>query len=990
MFGGKGVAVTEWEPATETEAAMRDALRANDQELYFRILARTELLLPVSAQALAGRVPMGWGTWTTGGRTHVLAFTSVAAVQACLAENAGSTRRTSYRELAAAWPNHEWWLAVNPGLPIEGYLPAWFVAQLARGDVRLPGRPIGARTRLEQVENAARARATAAVPGQMPPGEQRGPVPPYHDPYAEPAGVPVGMASAAGPAPAAVPVPPAPYAPPPVPFGVPSPATRPGEPVSAALVGPTSEHALAAWVTATASPPLVDDPSGGRPGHQPGVRQPSTATTAGRATEAFAAGRAAQAGGTTRPTIASGMFAPAPPTAPHRADPAVGGVGFGDGDRAGPAGTSGAGGAWSAFQSRNSAGGGMSAGGTTSAGTIPAGVAGAGMTTHERNGAPAGGREEAPSGRGTTAPGEAAAGRGDVTGGDVAAGRPEASGDREEAAAAWKGGTGTGPVGSNAGPVAPASAMPSPAAPAPAVSGPISPEPPRPDPAGDTTVAMEPAGSAGGSDRFEFFTPARADRTAGSSPPLAGQDAESTGTRPDPATPVTSPQQPAAGAQAGPGVSQVPQASAPQGPAPETPASAGSPAPASATPHGPKDNVATPPVPPGFTPAHEFTPANEVERNLLAATAEGRTDSYLSTLLLAKVLLPVSPAASSGTRPGEEGFAWRTETIDGATYVVVFTSPQRLADHLDEGTETVTVKFAQLIQEWPQNDWSFAVNPGTPVGARFPGSQIVALANWAAEVGLGADPDSGTEGGGAAAAGDGSTGTAGGGTATAGSSSTPDGTATAGTSPNPNGAAAAGGDSTHADPGPTTHAGPTAAVGPAAAQRATYAPPREDPNAPTLMQKTVAPNQVDYYLERGYDRVSGFVHRANEIAHLDTPAKLYAALGLGYPGSPFDRTAAEVYVLRWPAYRPSLYRIPYGGQNEAAMRAMEGWVIERPPFRGNGFAPGENRDVVAEFKVDSIRLPHGSRLCRLGADGTEKLVAVLDADARVWRRTTEE
>ena len=53
--------MTEWEPATEAEAAMRDALRMSDQELYFRILSRTELLLPVSADALAGRTAMGWG-----------------------------------------------------------------------------------------------------------------------------------------------------------------------------------------------------------------------------------------------------------------------------------------------------------------------------------------------------------------------------------------------------------------------------------------------------------------------------------------------------------------------------------------------------------------------------------------------------------------------------------------------------------------------------------------------------------------------------------------------------------------------------------------------------------------------------------------------------------------------------------------------------------------------------------------------------------------
>lgn len=156
------------------------------------------------------------------------------------------------------------------------------------------------------------------------------------------------------------------------------------------------------------------------------------------------------------------------------------------------------------------------------------------------------------------------------------------------------------------------------------------------------------------------------------------------------------------------------------------------------------------------------------------------------------------------------------------------------------------------------------------------------------------------------------------------------------------------------------------------------------------MQKAIAPSQLGYYLERGYDRVSGFVHRATELAHLTTPAQLYRALGLHHPESPFDPGADEIYVLRWPAYRPSLYRIPYGGQNEAAMRAMEGWVIERPPFRGNGFAPGESSDVLAEFKVDSVRLPHGAQLLRLGADGTERLVAVLDADTLSWQRVGEQ
>jgi hypothetical protein len=46
--------------------------------------------------------------------------------------------------------------------------------------------------------------------------------------------------------------------------------------------------------------------------------------------------------------------------------------------------------------------------------------------------------------------------------------------------------------------------------------------------------------------------------------------------------------------------------------------------------------------------------------------------------------------------------------------------------------------------------------------------------------------------------------------------------------------------------------------------------------------------------------------------------------------------------------------------------------------------------VIAEFKVDSARLPHGAQLWRITADGDEKLVALLDADAPTWRRVGDE
>ncbi|WP_326551046.1 SseB family protein [Micromonospora sp. NBC_01813] len=643
--------MTDWQPATEVEAAMRDALLRQDQERYFQLLAGTELLLPVSAEALAGQVPMGWGTWTTNGRTHVLAFTSPVTLHACLGNNGSSARRVTFAELANTWPNLEWWLAVNPGLPIEGWLPAWFVAQLARGDARLPTRG-----------SQARARATATVPT----GHGGGPQ------------------SAAG---------------------------RPG--------APTEGYGGDPYGTGR---PDFDQPEPEYPAPAPPLAAPTVPAPQGQWPHPDRAD-------------ADAAVTHAATPAPRGAPP------------------------YGSTQSQTSTVGGL---------------------------APSGLPRRVP----TPAPGTAA---------DAApAGAPD---------------------------VAPAPSMP---------AAPSSPAPP--------------------------------------------------------AAPVAAADQAAQG-QAAPG-------------------------------------QATPPEPAEAEVVAEvtFEPANDVEHDLVTAAGGGGSNSFLSTLLLARVLLPVAASSSDGARPGDDGFVWRTETVDDDTFVLVFTSPERIADHFDAPVETVEVKFVQLIRRWPDPQWSFVINPGTPVGAKLPGTEIVGLASWAAEVGLGAEPD---------------------------------------VEP--------------AEPKPSVTATPTPKT---AAQR-------PDPDQPTMMQKAIAPSQLDYYLERGYDRVSGFVHRAGEVAHLGTASKLHTALGLGYAGSPFDPTAAEVFVLRWRAYRPHLYRIPYGGQNEAAMRAMEGWVIERTPFRGNGFAPGESSDVVAEFKVDSIRLPHGSQLWRI-TDGSETLVAQLDADESAWHRVKED
>ncbi|MEV1144001.1 SseB family protein [Micromonospora sp. NPDC049799] len=860
--------MTEWEPATEAEAAMREALHANDQQLYFRILARTDLLLPVSAQALAGQAPPGWGTWTTGGRTHVLAFTSAAAMRVCLGDNAGSSRRVPYTDLAEEWPDQEWWLAVNPGLPIEGYLPSWFVAQLSRGDVRLPGRTLGARARLERAETLARARATSvardadAVPSTGPQGRTTtangvppAPTPDHADALLPPTprpsveGAPAGRTRAEPPRVDAVtngqwPAPP------------PYPSTRPGDAAEGRPVSP--------WPSA-------------RP--EVGADRPATAE-----------GRAGAEGGD-RPNRS--FFEPASGRGSAYRDPVTRAAA----DRAAPPSRF-AGGSQPFPRRRPPSEGPTDAFRTTD----PAAAPPAEETTQALPARPGPSDDERT--RPIRVPDPARL--------QANARRPaEPDADGTQVLPRRR----PGPAGPD-----PAEDLPA------SIAEPVS-APPAPR-RGFTPIVIEgtiieardvaPPLAAATEPARSLFDP----EPTGTTPPtvVAGTStgfaetggtsagpAESAGVTARPAEPAE-PVSPATGPLIGTGSDRVDPTADPTWTATPTTVDP-----------GPAADPMTD-VPPSSATA-DFLPANEVEEDLLGASGTGSTDTFLSTLLLARVLLPVTPESTPGSRPGEPGFVWHREELDGETCVVVYTSPERLADNTDAPVETLPVKFVQLIHRWPDESWSFVVNPGTPIGAKLPGEQIVGLASWAAEVGLGTDAGS--------------------------------------------------------EPEPSPAEEPVA--------RTRYTAPAPDPARPVVMQKAVAPSQLAYYLERGYDRVSGFVHRAGELAHLTTPAELYDALGLGYPDSPFRRDAGEIYVLRWPAHRPSLYRIPYGGQNEAAMRAMEGWVIERPPFRGNGFAPGESSDVVAEFKVDSARLPHGAQLWRVGADGTERVVALLDTDALLWR-----
>jgi len=159
--------------------------------------------------------------------------------------------------------------------------------------------------------------------------------------------------------------------------------------------------------------------------------------------------------------------------------------------------------------------------------------------------------------------------------------------------------------------------------------------------------------------------------------------------------------------------------------------------------------------------------------------------------------------------------------------------------------------------------------------------------------------------------------------------------------------------------------------------------PASQPARATVVQKALTLDQLVQYLQDDDHRVAGYVHRLQDVAHLNTPAKVFEGLALGYPDSPFTAADEFVFALRWPVVGAELFRTPYGGVDVAAMRGMDGWTIEAPPFTGTGFVP-LTTPPIQEYKVESMRLPHGAEIYRFDRDAEETLVATYDADRDGW------
>jgi hypothetical protein len=376
----------------------------------------------------------------------------------------------------------------------------------------------------------------------------------------------------------------------------------------------------------------------------------------------------------------------------------------------------------------------------------------------------------------------------------------------------------------------------------------------------------------------------------------------------------------------------------------------------------------------------DWTPGTEFER-ALAATVEARDlAGYLDVLARGELLLPMDDDAIRDN-------SWITFASGDTQAIASFTSGAAMTAGAD-GRFTLFRKqsLADLVASWPDERWRLGVDVGLPIGAIFDLAQL-RVALGIAVPPAAASPSAATPPG------------ASGPSRTASSAAAP--SAAAGSSPAARSAAA--GPSLGTPPPAAATAGAGPADGPASTGRAAQgsrspaasddaggsasSSPEEDGGAPSVMQKVVPPDQVGRYLDDGYDLVAGYVYKLADVAPLRTVPELVAGLGLDYAGSPFGRDDEYVWVIRWRPVITSVFRVPWGGTDAAALGAWgdHGWVVEHPPFAGNGFAV-DPATPIPEWKVDSTRITSGAELYRIDRSGREDLIAVYSSSNARWNR----
>ncbi|MFI7469624.1 SseB family protein [Nonomuraea sp. NPDC049646] len=116
---------------TAFEERLQEAHGRHDLTTCLALLRYADFACPVSQAAARGEEPVTWPTFPGADRVWVAVYTSAEAMREATDGGVRHFRILSLVELAAAWPDPRWGLAVNPGLEPSFLLEPGTVARLA-------------------------------------------------------------------------------------------------------------------------------------------------------------------------------------------------------------------------------------------------------------------------------------------------------------------------------------------------------------------------------------------------------------------------------------------------------------------------------------------------------------------------------------------------------------------------------------------------------------------------------------------------------------------------------------------------------------------------------------------------------------------------------------------------------------------------------------------------------------------------------------------
>ena len=121
-----------WQPANDVERALRDAMARGAVDDYRGVLGSATLTLPLRPGATrADPSVQPWATGHADGRTFIIAFTSLDAMQRAVGADTATARELPFPDVAETWPDPGVWLAVNLGTPVQALFDAEAVARTA-------------------------------------------------------------------------------------------------------------------------------------------------------------------------------------------------------------------------------------------------------------------------------------------------------------------------------------------------------------------------------------------------------------------------------------------------------------------------------------------------------------------------------------------------------------------------------------------------------------------------------------------------------------------------------------------------------------------------------------------------------------------------------------------------------------------------------------------------------------------------------------------